>query len=193
MDVSTELVAEMSVPGAGLRRLRMSWEEFLALPSGLRTEWVDGEVVVSPPVGRGHFAAAGRLGAALTMALPELLVGPELGVWLPGNRLRAPDLAAIEKRPSTTTFVEEAPVLVVEVLSPSTRAEDTIRKPPEYAGAGIGQFWVVDPDGRSVDVFENVEGTWELLLHLDDAQPTGEVTVGAHGVVPLDLAWILPI
>jgi Uma2 family endonuclease len=191
MDVSAELVAEMSVPGAGLRRLRMSWEEFLELPGDLRTEWVDGEVVVSPPVGGDHGVATTRLGSVLTGALPGLLVGSEVGVWLPRNRLRGPDLVAFPSMP-TGTFLEEAPVLVVEVLSPSTRAEDTIRKSPEYASAGISQYWVVDPEARSLEVFSNADGRWEPLLRLDEQHPTGEVTVGDHGVVPLDLTWILP-
>jgi len=189
--VSAELIAEMSVPGAGLRRLRMSWEEFLELPGDLRTEWVDGEVVVSPPVGGDHGVATTRLGAVLTAALPGLLVGTEVGVWLPRNRLRGPDLVAFASMPATR-FLEETPVLVVEVLSPSTRAEDTIRKSPEYASAGISQYWVVDPEARSLEVFSNVDGRWEPQLRLDEQHPTGEVTVGEHGVVPLDLAWILP-
>jgi Uma2 family endonuclease len=92
----------------------------------------------------------------------------------------------------TTTWVEDTPILVLEVLSPSTRAEDLLRKGPEYAGAGVGQFWVVDPDARSIEVFDNVDGSWEPLLRLDDQQPTGEVAVGDHGVVPLDLVAILP-
>jgi Uma2 family endonuclease len=169
----------------------MSWEEFLELPGDLRTEWVDGEVVVSPPVGGDHGVATTRLGSVLTAALPGLLVGTEVGVWLPRNRLRGPDLVAFASMP-TTAFLEQTPVLVVEVLSPSTRAEDTIRKSPEYASAGISQYWVVDPEARSLEVFSNADGHWEPLLRLDEQHPTGEVPVGEHGVVPLDLAWILP-
>lgn len=190
--MSAQLMEEMSAPGAGIRRLRMSWEEFLALPEDLHTEWVDGEVLVSPPAGEPHFTATGRLCASMTTALPGLRVGPELGVWLPRNRLRAPDLAAIEPEPGATGFVTRTPVLVVEVLSPSTRAEDTIRKAPEYAAAGVQQFWLVDPRERTIDVFDNVDGAWEPLVHFDDAHATGEVAVGEHGVVPVDLAWILP-
>jgi Uma2 family endonuclease len=175
----------------GLRRLRMSWEEYLDLHVEGKAEWVDGEVVVSPPNNAGHGVSAARLAAALGGALPELQVGNDIGLWLPHNRLRGPDLMVFASLP-TTTFVEEPPILVVEVLSPSTRSEDLLRKGPEYAAAGIGQFWVVDPEGRSLEVYTNVVGTWELLLHLDDDHPTGEVAVGEHGVVPLDLTAILP-
>jgi len=58
--------------------------------------------------------------------------------------VRVPDVLVFRERVDDT-LVTETPLLVVEVLSPSTRSEDTIRKAPEYAGAG--QFWVVDlPD-----------------------------------------------
>ncbi len=111
----------------------------------------------------------------------------EIGLQLPRNRLRAPDLMVVERRP-TTTWVTEPPVLVVEVLSPSTRLEDLVRKSVEYAEGGAGQYWVVDPEARVIEVLRNVDGAWETLLRLDDATTTGEVAVGEHGVVRLDLA-----
>jgi len=180
------------VGSQGLQRLRMSWEDYLALPEKPRAEWVDGEVVVSPPVAFEHGDVVVRLGAALLSALPRLWIVTEVGVRLPRNRLRAPDLMVVVGRPAGT-WVEDAPVLVVEVLSPSTRGEDTVRKSGEYAEGGVGQYWVVDPDHRSVDVYALASGGWDLLLHLDETHPVGEVAVGDHGVVPLDLATLLPV
>ena len=66
-------------------------------------------------------------------------------------------------------------------------AEDTMRKSREYAEGGIDQYWIVDPELRRVDVFGNVEGEWELLLHLDEATPAGAVTVGEHGTLTVEL------
>jgi len=175
----------------GLQRLRMSWEEYLSLPERPKAEWVDGEVVVSPPVSPDHGLGAVRLAVALTEALPGLFVMTEVGLRLPRNRLRAPDLMVTTTRPGGPS-VTESPVLVVEVLSPSTRGEDTVRKSGEYAEGGVGQYWVVDPDHRSVDVYVHASGGWDLLLHLDETHPVGEVAVGDHGVVPLDLATLLP-
>jgi Uma2 family endonuclease len=180
----------VSVTEPGLQRLRMSWDDFLALPERPRAEWVDGEVVVSPPVSFDHGDVVMRLGHALITALPRLHVVTGVGVRLPRNRVRAPDLTVTGTRP-TGAFVEDPPALVVEVLSPSTRLEDTVRKSGEYAEGGVGQYWVVDPDHRTIDVLVNAGGSWELLLHLDDAHPTGEVAVGPHGEVAIDLAAIL--
>lgn len=85
----------------------------------------------------------------------------------------------------------DSPELVVEVLSPSTRSEDLLRKAPEYAAAGIGQFWVVDPDARTLEVHRLDDGQWEVCARFDDGAPVGEVAVGDRGVVRIDLLDLL--
>ena len=115
---------------------------------------------------------------------------PGANVKLPRNRVRIPEVV-LPREPEDGLFVEIPPTVVVEVLTPSTRAEDTMRKSREYAEGGIDQYWVVDPELRRIDVFLNGDGDWEPLLHLDDATPTGTVRVADHGEVALDLAAIL--
>lgn len=186
--------APMSIAEHALQRSRMSWEEYLRLPEKPKAEYVDGEVVVTPPVTAAHGVAAVCVGSALRAALPHLLVMTEVGVALPRNRLRAPDLMVVEAMPEGA-WVSETPVLVVEVLSPSTRTEDTVRKAHEYAAGGIGQYWIVDPEAGVLEVFEQVEdggGGWDRLLRLDSASPAGEVAVADHGVVALDVREVLP-
>lgn len=170
-----------------LQRIPMSWEEFLATPEHPRHEWVDGIVVVSPdPIWR-HQRAARKLANAFDEV--DGLYGSSSGnIKLPGNRVRIPDAYATTKPEGL--FIEK-PVLVVEVLSPSTRSEDLLRKAPEYAAAGIGQYWIVDPDHRSLEVQTLVDSRWELLARFDDEHPTGEVAVGGHGVVRVDLLDLL--
>ena len=43
-----------------------------------------------------------------------------------------------------------APDLVVEVLSPSTRRKDMQLKMYKYAGAGVREYWMVDPEKKLV-------------------------------------------
>lgn len=47
----------------------------------------------------------------------------------------------------------EAPDLVVEVLSTTTAMIDREEKFSEYAQAGIPEYWIIDPDARTVEVF----------------------------------------
>lgn len=183
----------MSIPvEEPLRRVRMSWEQFLELPERPRAEWVDGEVVTNvAPVLFPHGDAVMRLSAVLMTALPDHYLVTEVGLWLPGNRLRAPDLMLTSTRAvDEHGWVSEPPELVVEVLSSSTRSEDTIRKSAEYARGGVGQYWVVDPHFRSIDAYRLVDDEWELLARVDDKHPTAEVELAGVSV-PLDIASIL--
>lgn len=173
-----------------LERRRMSWEEYLALPDEIRAEWVDREVVVSPTPDYRHQRIATLLTIALHQSFPGLFVVGPTGLHLPRNRLRIPDILVVDREPETT-WVDYPAVLVVEILSPSTRAEDTIRKAPEYLAGGAGQFWVVDPAGRCLDVFGNTGDAWAPLAHLDETAPKATVAVPPHGGVAVDLAALL--
>lgn len=45
------------------------------------------------------------------------------------------------------------PVLVVEVLSPSTRSRDVIQKLDLYRACGVQEYWIVDPMKKQVTVY----------------------------------------
>lgn len=94
-----------------------------------------------------HQRASLRLANALAMALPDLIVVQEVSAKLSSNRIRIPDISVLDHAPESF-FVTDPPRLVVEILSPSTRSEDTVRKSGEYAAAGIGQYWLLDPEVR---------------------------------------------
>ncbi|GAB3919509.1 hypothetical protein GCM10011575_30670 [Microlunatus endophyticus] len=175
----------------GLQRVRMSYDEWLALPEGPKAEWVDGEVVMNPGASVPHQDASFRLTSVLRVALPGLLVVQEVNVQLPNNRIRIADISVLDHAPESFV-VTVAPRLVVEILSPSTRGEDTVRKSGEYAAAGIGQYWLLDPELYALDIYANESDGWSPLLHLDDHAPDGQVEVLGTTVV-LRLADLLVI
>ncbi len=175
-----------------LLRIPMSYEDYRALPDHTRAEWVDGVAVMSPTgPRRRHQRAARRLANLLEEALPGCCVDEAFSVALPRNRERLPDVVVFDVEPVDEVPIRQTPVLVAEVLSPSTQGEDLLRKAPEYAEAGIGQYWVVDIDARIIEVQANVDGRWELLATVDGASPTADVPVGDHGVVHVELPAIL--
>lgn len=172
-----------------LERVPMAFDEYLALPESARAEYVDGHAVVTPsPVGP-HQNAARRIANAIE-AGTDLKVVEAVGVWTGERRSRIPDVVAT-RVPVLGAWADEIPVIVVEVLSPSTRSEDTLRKSVEYLGAGIHQFWTVDLELRAITVLEAAGDAWDVVLTLDSAHREGRVAVLAHGTVRLNLDEVL--
>jgi Uma2 family endonuclease len=175
-----------------LVRVPMPFEEYLELPEWHRAEYVDGIAIVSPTPYSSHQRVARRLANVIEAGCPELYVVCAVGVWTGERRSRIPDVYATE-RPFDASWADQTPVLVVEVLSPSTRREDTLRKSAEYLDAGIGQYWIVDREHRTVTVLSATDHGWDVVLDLDEAHPTGTVAVGDHGEVALDLDALLAV
>jgi Uma2 family endonuclease len=176
-----------------LERVPMSWDQYLKLPERPRAEWVNGvAVIMNAPVSFGHGDSAVRLGAALAHALPELFVVTEVRLWVAEDVLRVPDIMVTDARPRNDWAVSlsEPPLMVAEVLSASTRSEDLIVKASEYAAAGIGQYWILDPEQRTLEVMRNVEGAWHRLVMLDDDNPEATVVLAGRAV-SVDLRLIL--
>lgn len=183
--------AHIEWPSLELQRVPMSFEEYLELPEEIRAEWVEGVAIVSPMASFPHQRIAADLMVVLRTALPDLIVVVEAGVRTAGRKYRIPDLVAVVRPPEDPNWVEEPPVLVVEVLSPSTRREDQLRKSGEYLAAGIGQYWVVDPELRELVVLAAADDGWATMLELDETRPNGTVRVGDHGTVVVDLPSLL--
>jgi Uma2 family endonuclease len=146
---------------AAVAHPRIASSEYLALQAGagwrLAAELIDGDAVVMPPSG-GHAASAqGELFFALRSWQErtggEGLLLQDVFVALPGGQYLAPDIAwwGAERRPSLSQgAIEGVPDLVVEILSPATRANDLGVKRDLYLDAGVHEIWLVDPDARTV-------------------------------------------
>ena len=55
-----------------------------------------------------------------------------------------------------------APDMVVEILSPSTQRHDRLVKLGLYQRAGVQEYWIVDPDSSTVQVFLQRDGSLQL-------------------------------
>ena len=174
-----------------LERRPMGLDEYLALPEGIHAEYVDGVAIVSPPAASGHNTTQRRVANALEAGLSgEVHVRTEAG-WQAGDRYRIPDVAVFTTKDPDIVYDQTTPILVVEVLSPSTASEDTVRKSTEYLAAGVSQYWIVDRVNRSLVVYANTGDGWDPILELDADHPAATVIVGDWGEVELDLESLL--
>jgi Uma2 family endonuclease len=101
------------------------------------------------------FALARALHDALPAGL-QVLMAP-VDVRIDDAVVLQPDLLVVARSEVGERFVRN-PVLVVEVLSPSTRDIDLTLKKARYERAGCAHYWVVDPDGPALTAWDLRDG-----------------------------------
>ncbi len=141
-----------------------------------RTELVRGRLIVHEPPGGRHGNITAILGVRLGQHVDltdagALFVG-DTGFTLSRNpdTVRGPDIAFVRKErvpdPIPSTFLEFAPDLVVEVLSPSDRPGEVLAKVGDWLDAGACLVWVIDPERRLARVYR-ADGTEHILKETD--------------------------
>ena len=155
--------------------LRMTTRDLETLPEPLddtRYEIIDGDLLVSKQPGLRHQYTADSVcavlrswsaetGQGMAFSAPGVIfaeddnVAPDV-VWVQADRLRAA-VGSDEK-------LHEAPDLIVEVLSPgeANARRDRETKLKLYSRRGVGEYWIVDVDERSVEQYRRVDGDLEL-------------------------------
>ena len=142
-----------------------------AMPDdGHRYELIDGTLVVTPAPSVRHQRALARLYALLSARCPEeleVLFAP-LDVALQDDTVMQPDLLVARRADFTSRDLPVAPLLAVEVLSPSTRRVDLTLKRARFEAAGCTSFWAVDPDEPALTVWELQDGRYVEVAHAED-------------------------
>ena len=141
---------------------------------GHRYELIDGSLIVTPAPGHSHQRSVGRLYLLLVQHLPDELdvVFAPFDVVLAEHSIVQPDLLVAPADSFTEAELAEAPLLAVEVLSPSTRLIDLNLKRSRYEEAGCASYWVIDPHEPSIIAWELRDGTYEVA-----GQASGEESV----------------
>lgn len=129
-----------------------------------RTDLVRGVLRVREPAGDRHGRVTMnltiRLGLWVEQAGAGQFFAAETGFMLlrAPDTVRAADIAFVrrERLPEAVPgFLELAPDLVVEVLSPSDRAGETLTKVGDWLNAGTPLVWIVDPERRAARVYRH--------------------------------------
>ncbi|MGO8733637.1 MAG: Uma2 family endonuclease [Terriglobia bacterium] len=153
---------------------KFTYEDLKLIPPDRnRYEIVDGELFATPAPRTLHQRIVGNIFAALHQhvrrhCLGEVFVAPYDVVFAMGTVLE-PDVLFVSS--SRLHFIGEdnlsgPPDLAVEVISESTKRLDREVKLKQYALHGVGEYWLVDPEGNIVDVHHLKEGEYELTERL---------------------------
>jgi Uma2 family endonuclease len=148
-------------------------DEVHRLPDdGNKYELVRGELFVTPPPSVDHETILVRLSSILEPFVATHRLGfvfhPRAIVRAEGSEVE-PDLMVRAAKPPTAHDWEDLPVpiLVVEVLSGSTRRRDFGPKRDFDLDIGVAEYWIVDPRAKAVRVVQS---------GVADAVKTGELT-----------------
>ena len=160
------------------RERRATYADLFGLPDQVVGEIIDGRLVTHPRPAPRHARAYSRLGGELDGPFDQGRGGPG-GWWILdepeihlGDQILVPDLAGwrrerMPKLPDAAWF-DLAPDWLCEILSPATARVDRAEKLPIYAGWPVQHVWLVDPDLRTLEAYENQGGRWILLATLKD-------------------------
>ena len=95
-----------------------------------------------------------------------------LDVVLSEHRVVQPDVFFISNgnKGIIQDRIRGVPDLAVEVISPGTWKRDRVEKKALYEQVGIAEYWIVDPESRSIEVFALVKGVYQLHSRAVDAE-----------------------
>jgi len=165
-----------------------TYEKYLTLPDdGKRYELIEGELFVTPAPGSGHQFSS----LQLTVTFHEFVKKNQLGVvyyapyevHLPDQtRVVQPDILFIRAENAPTAhdpYFVGVPDLVVEIISPGSNRTDRYVKFGVYESAGVPEYWIVDPKGKSVTIYVLKDGEYEEWIQaVGDEMITSQVLAG---------------
>jgi len=175
--------------GMVLSAERFTVADLEAIPDdGLHRELLDGVLFVNPLAASPHQVIAMRC----ALQLARYLESNPLGTVLSPGRVLLGDHTALEPDvlvlPGTAAAAARpwsdhpAPLLVVEIVSPSSRQIDYLLKRASYASRGVGEYWIVDAPERCVTVVRPGQADVQVFGSLE-WRPSGE-----HAPLRFDVA-----
>ena len=138
-------------------RIKFTHRDYLLLPEQDRRELIEGDFYVVPSPSFRHQSIVANLGVVLWDFVRRNRLGVVL--WAPMDvalsevNVVQPDILFIsnERRHIITeNNISGAPDLAIEILSPGTAQRDRELKLSLYSRFGVREYWIVDPDERSV-------------------------------------------
>lgn len=142
-----------------------------------RCELVEGVLMMRSPTGWRHGRYEARFAYILQNFIEdnpigEIFVG-EVGIYTGRNpdTIRGADALFIShkrlEQTTTRSFLNVAPELIIEVMSPDDRWSEVKQKLREYFDIGVIQVWVADPADKTISVYRSLTKV-QILNEADD-------------------------
>jgi Uma2 family endonuclease len=146
---------------------RLEEEEF-------RYELDEGELITMTRPGTDHGRVERRLLMALQTYLDEYgggeAFGPDILFVLGPNTKRAPYVSVVFRDVGSVKEIPGAPDIAAEILSPSNTKKEMQRKLGQFFATGCKLAWIVDPQTRTVEIWESATAATRLLRESDSLE-----------------------
>lgn len=173
----------------------MSAEDYILSPdSAHKSDLIEGVFVMASPASFDHASVQQFMLTTLSNFVSARKAGVVLGenaaCRLSDDNVYQPDVSFLSNERvglASAVYVNGAPDLTVEIISPSSRQYDAFEKRINYARFGVREYWLVDPIERRVTVYTLAADQFIPLRQTDDM-------LRSH-VLPgywLRLAWVFP-
>lgn len=180
------------------KKLLYTYEDYLKMPDepGYRLEIIDGILIKEPSPNIMHQRISRRLQRMLEDYFWEHdpkgeIFNSPLDVTLKNINVVQPDLLYIssaQNEITKDTHIDGAPVLLVEIISPSSRRKDRLQKLQLYQREGVEHYWIVSPEDRTLECFYLADGIYSLLVTgIDD--DVIEHPIFPELIIPLRVLW----
>jgi len=154
-------------------------DDYLALPDDQRVELIDGVFYDMAAPTSGHQAIEGYLHKIFLDHILEKkgpcipLVSPiDVQLDEDDRTVVQPDVVIIcDRSKFQNGRVFGAPDFICEVLSPSTKKKDMYLKLFKYMNAGVREYWMVDPQDKTVLVYDLEHQAKPVTYTFDDCIP----------------------
>jgi Uma2 family endonuclease len=150
----------MSVAEKPADEKQYTYRDYLDTDDDYRAEIIDGALYVMSPPSRYHQGILVNLLVKLTTFLegkPVKVYPAPFGVRLfpkddlSDNTYFEPDITVIcDLAKLDDRGCNGAPDMIIEIMSPSNRQNDMLVKFRKYLQAGVREYWIVDPDEKTV-------------------------------------------
>ena len=169
-------------------------EDIYSLPEGTRAELIDGQIYYMAPPNRIHQEIVHFLdrtiGNYIVQKEGSCKIYPAPFAVLLNKDDRnyvEPDISVIcDRNIISDRGCEGAPDLVIEVVSPSSRKMDYVRKNAVYAEANVREYWIVDPEKERTTVYRYEDDVAPTIFSFDQA-----ITVGIYKDLSITISELL--
>jgi Uma2 family endonuclease len=142
------------------QKRKFTYQDYLMIPGDQRYELIEGELMMTPSPVPYHQWISKNIEFELEKFVREKGQGKVFyapcDVYLDNENVLQPDILFISEERLTIIGeknIQGAPDLVIEILSESTAYRDMVKKKKLYARFGVKEYWLVDPEEKTVEIY----------------------------------------